>query len=114
LEGDGRGGYGAGGERIAMAAWRMLTRRRQNMDNSAHADRVSSGDVDFITSECRTGDGEALLQWCLEGVTVKVPCGGVRCWKWEEVREGEQRDERDEGVFETVNGFMIPWFENVE
>jgi hypothetical protein len=30
------------------------------------------------------------------------------------VRQGEQGDERDEGVLETVNGFMIPWFENVE
>ena len=37
LEGDGRGGYGAGGERIAMVAWRMLARRRQKRNNSAFA-----------------------------------------------------------------------------
>jgi hypothetical protein len=30
------------------------------------------------------------------------------------MRQGEERDQRDEGVFETVNGFMIPRLENVE
>ncbi len=45
LEGDGIGGYGARGERIAMVAWKILTRRRKKMINSAYAPRrvVSNG-----------------------------------------------------------------------
>jgi hypothetical protein len=30
------------------------------------------------------------------------------------VSQGEESDERDERVFETVHGFMMPWLENVE
>jgi hypothetical protein len=44
LEGDGSGGYGAGGERIAMVAWRMLARRRQKRNNSATARLFSHDD----------------------------------------------------------------------
>ena len=50
----------------------------------------------------------------MEGVTVKLPCGGVESWKWEEVGHGEERYGSDEGVFEAKGGFMIAWLEEVE
>lgn len=42
--GEGTGGYGAGGERIAMEDWRMFARRRPKTSNSAIAMPFSHGD----------------------------------------------------------------------
>jgi len=59
FEGDGRGGYGAGGERMAMADWKMLMRSRQKRDNSRGWRSLSA--LVGMGGTARTGDSEALF-----------------------------------------------------
>ena len=50
----------------------------------------------------------------MEGITVELPCGGVESWEREEVGQGKECYESDEGVFEAEGSFMIAWLEEVE
>ena len=58
--GDDTGGYGAGGERIAMEDWRMFARRRPKTSNSESVvrDEFMRRRGGFRTSDC-----DALLPW---------------------------------------------------
>jgi hypothetical protein len=94
-----------------MMAWRMLTMRRQRMNSSMRKVLLlMKGGLLWN----RTGDGKALLPRRVEGVAVDLPCGGVERWEREEVSQGKEGYERDEGVLEAEDGFMIAWLEEIE
>jgi hypothetical protein len=50
----------------------------------------------------------------VEGVAIDLPCGGVERWEREEVSQGKEGYEGDEGVLEAEDGFMIAWLEKIE